>query len=254
MVRDRRCHRWPVACLGMRVGWWLLFLVAVACGGDSTGVETPAEWGEEPVWAVPTSSTAVASGENRLVSESPTEELVASLRVEEERWEGYDRGLFSHWSDLDGDGCDTRREVLIRDSAPDYLVMAADRPCWVVSGRWGSPYDGLVLTDAAHVDIDHLVPLAEAWRSGAWRWDSGRRELFANDERSLLAVSAVSNRTKGADDPSEWLPPVEEAICPYAVAWVEAKVRWDLSVDASELATLKQLFGGPCTGWLVALP
>ena len=238
----------------MRVALCLVVMMA-ACGGDPRGVETPAAWGEEPARAVATSSTAVtvATGENQ-ASGSPAEQMVAGLRVEAERWEGYDRELFPHWADLDGDGCDTRREVLIRDSAPDHLVMAGDRQCWVVSGRWESPYDGLVLINAGDVDIDHLVPLAEAWRSGAWAWDSERRELFANDERSLVAVSAVSNRTKGADDPSEWLPSLEEVICPYAVAWVETKARWDLSVDVAELATLDELFGGPCHGWSVALP
>ncbi len=93
--------------------------------------------------------------------------LLHTLVAEAERREGYDREVFRHWVDADGGGCDTRQEVLIRDaqSAPQ---MDPDRRCKVVGGVWVSLYDGRRVEQPSQLDIDHVVPLAEAWESGAW--------------------------------------------------------------------------------------
>lgn len=174
-------------------------------------------------------------------------EVLAELQVTPEQRSGYDRGLFSHWSDLDGDGCDTRREVLIRDSQVE-PVRDPNRTCWVVSGLWYSYYDDQWVGGPSSLDIDHLVPLAEAWDSGAYGWSSGRREEFANDEGALVAVTARSNRSKGARDPAEWMPPNDAFTCPYISAWVATKARWGLSVDRRESDFLQGLLAGPCAG------
>ena len=120
-------------------------------------------------------------------------------------WGDYDRDLFAHWSDEDGDGCDTRQEVLIRDSSTT-PVLHPERVCRVVEGRWWSAYDDWWTTDPADLHIDHLVPLAEAWKSGARLWTDAEREAFANDTAGLVAVSAASNLAKGASDPTDWPP------------------------------------------------
>lgn len=79
---------------------------------------------------------------------------------------GYSRDLFPTWLDLDGDGCDARDETLIIES----VIPLDPTACTTVGGRWVSLYDGLVVTDPGQLDVDHLVPLADAWRSGAHGW------------------------------------------------------------------------------------
>ncbi len=178
--------------------------------------------------------------------------VLAGLTVAPERRTGYDRALFAHWSDLDRDGCDTRREVLIRDSRID-VVFDSARTCWIVSGRWYSSYDDEWVSDASSLDIDHLVPLAEAWDSGASGWDARLREAFANDEAALIAVSARSNRRKSASDPAEWMPSNQAFTCPYAAGWVATKARWGLSVDQREKSFLSGLLAGACSGLMIDL-
>ena len=148
------------------------------------------------------------------------------------------RTLFNLWIDADGDGCNTRKEVLLRDAAVKPTVGSS---CALSGGRWRSPYDDLEFTDAAKLDIDHVVPLAEAWDSGASGWDSDEREAYANDlglATGLLAVSATSNRSKGDRDPTEWLPPKAAFLCDYLADWLAVKARWDLALDPAEEAAI----------------
>ena len=170
-----------------------------------------------------------------------------TVRAEQPR-AGYDRSLFRHWVDADGDGCDTRREVLIAEAVTAPTIGAG---CALSGGRWRSVYDHATETGSGRgFDVDHLVPLAEAWESGAWAWSRDDRERYANDlgyGHALVAVSARSNRAKGARDPAEWLPPDESAHCWYAAAWITVKVRWDLTVDSAEADTLRSLIAG-CDG------
>lgn len=174
-------------------------------------------------------------------------EVLGELVVAAERRSGYDRDLFDHWSDLDRDGCDTRREVLIRDSRVE-PVRDPGRTCWIVSGLWYSYYDDRWVQAPSSLDIDHLVPLAEAWDSGAHSWSPGRREEFANDEGALVAVTSGSNRSKGARDPAEWMPPNDDFTCHYLSAWIATKARWALTVDRRESDFLRGLLAGQCAG------
>ncbi len=117
---------------------------------------------------------------------------------------GYKRELFPLWIDADHDGCNTREEVLIAESRSRAQVDPYG--CKVVAGDWYSLYDGLTFTDPAELDIDHMVPLAEAWDSGASSWDTARRQAYANDldhPQALRAVSAAANRSKGDLDPGQ---------------------------------------------------
>jgi uncharacterized membrane protein YhaH (DUF805 family) len=172
------------------------------------------------------------------------EALVLRLRAEPEVQSGYDRDLFRHWIDADGDGCDSRREVLIAESTTPVSIGSG---CSLSGGTWYSAFDGVTTTDASSFDIDHFVPLKEAWDSGAHAWDSGTRQRFANDLEyagSLIAVSASSNRSKGAGDPTEWLPPNRSYRCVYLVTWVEVKLRWNLSADPGEIAAIRSAGSG----------
>ncbi len=172
------------------------------------------------------------------------EELVASLRVEPEFIGGYQRTLFRHWIDANGNGCDTRREVLIVESITPVTVGPG---CSISGGTWYSAFDGVTTTNPSDFDIDHFVPLAEAWRSGAHAWDSATRQRFANDlgyEMSLIAVSASSNRSKGDRDPAKWMPPNTSFICEYVYSWVNIKLRWSLAVDSNELSAINRNWSG----------
>ena len=177
----------------------------------------------------------------------PLPDAIEALEVADEQREGYDRDRFKHWVDEDGDGCDTRREVLIAEAvkAPEQ----GDR-CSLTGGEWLSYYDEETVTDASKLDIDHMVPLAEAWDSGAHAWDDELREQFANDldaDRSLVAVTAKTNRSKGDKDPADWLPPAASAHCTYLVDWVATKTRWELTVDQEEKVALEKGAAG-CDG------
>ena len=118
---------------------------------------------------------------------APLPQAITDLRVRSEVRTGYDRDLFPHWVDADGDGCDTRDEVLI-DEAVDPPTVGSG--CSLSGGRWFSWYDDKWWTDTGRLDIDHLVPLAEAWDSGARGWTTRTRTAYANDlgdGRSLAA-------------------------------------------------------------------
>ncbi|MFI0721285.1 HNH endonuclease family protein [Streptomyces sp. NPDC021224] len=152
----------------------------------------------------------------------------------------YDRDLFPTWITISGT-CDTREYVLKRDGSG----VTTDSSCKATSGTWTSVYDGATTTNASSFDIDHLVPLAEAWGSGAWAWTTAQRQAFANDvtRPQLLAVSASSNRSKGDRDPAEWLPQASFQ-CTYARAWVQVKHYYGLTVDSAEKTKLSSILNG----------
>ncbi|GAA1920698.1 hypothetical protein GCM10009737_22780 [Nocardioides lentus] len=180
----------------------------------------------------------------------PVTRAVRMLRRAPERSAGYERDAFAHWTDADGDGCDTRDEVLLDESLRPRRTRAGE-DCRITGGAWRSAYDGERTRDPSTFDVDHVVPLADAWGSGARAWTDARRERFANDlgdPRSLVAVTASSNRSKSDRDPAEWLPDL--ARCRYVRDWVAVKVRWDLAADATERSVLTRRARG-CGGRVV---
>ena len=162
------------------------------------------------------------------------------IRTAAEREGGYDRKLFKHWIDADKNGCDTRKEVLIAEAI---VKPKKGAKCVLTGGKWLSAYDGKTYTKDASLDIDHMVPLAEAWRSGAWAWTAKQRQDFANDltdSRALIAVTASANRSKGDQDPKTWLP--SKGKCTYIESWVAIKVRYSLTFDTGELSVIQSYF------------
>ncbi|MFM8267669.1 MAG: HNH endonuclease family protein [Ilumatobacteraceae bacterium] len=161
-------------------------------------------------------------------------DLLGRLTLAVEVGTGYSRTLFTHWIDSDGDGCNTRYEVLIAESLTTPTVVP---PCTLGNTTWFSAYDGITEYLPADVDIDHVVALKEAWDSGAWNWSAERRRAFANDlgdPRSLIAVTDNVNSAKGDKDPSEWMPPRAAYHCQYLFDWIAVKVRWSLTIDQLE--------------------
>ena len=169
---------------------------------------------------------------------------ISDLPVASEVRTGYDRTLFNHWIDADGDGCSTRNEVLIAE-ADDPVTVGSG--CSLSGGRWFSYYDRVSWTNTSDVDIDHMVPLAEAWDSGARSWTSAQRQSYANDlgdYRSLVGVTDNVNQAKGDQDPAAWMPQYDT--CRYLREFVAVKIRWRLTVDSAEKSAIQSLASG-CT-------
>ncbi len=151
---------------------------------------------------------------------------------------GYRRARFGSGWAAAGGGCDTRDRVLQRDGRNVHTASGCR-----ITGTWTSLYDGAVLTVGRELDIDHVVPLAHAWRTGAKRWSAKRRRAFANDLRGpqLIAVSASSNRSKSDSAPDEWKPPRRAIWCLYARWWIRVKTIWHLTVTGRERTSLRSM-------------
>jgi len=172
---------------------------------------------------------------------APLVTAIGSLTVATEVRTGYERAKFKHWVNADGDGCSTRYEVL--DLESETSVTCSN----LSGGRWFSYYDRVSWTDSGRIDIDHMVPLAEAWDSGARNWTAAQRESYANDlgdYRSLVGVTDMVNQAKGDKDPAEWLPTYDK--CRYLREFVAVKIRWRLTVNSGEKTAMQNLAAG-CT-------
>ena len=153
---------------------------------------------------------------------------------------GYSRDKFPHWIDQ-GSSCNTREVVLKRDGTN----VVTDSACAATSGKWFSPYDGATWTAASDVDIDHVVPLADAWRTGASGWTTAQRQAYANDLSApqLIAVTDNVNQAKGDQSPDTWKPPLTSYYCTYSRMWVAVKYKYKLTVNTAEKSTLTSMLG-----------
>jgi lysophospholipase L1-like esterase len=196
-------------------------------------------------------------------------DMLSQLPKTTTRIGGYDQNA-GYWGFVTRNGCDTRNRVLRREAVTPrqwtgtLSLLPSDGSCPVTQGSWQTPYDAPetpVNLDqqslANFIEIDHIVPRAEAWATGAGNWmnaagDTGGMWLlrdFSNDMSApeLLAVSATSNGSKGDSSPDLWMPTANPGMtCPYVEAWVEVKYKWALAVSTatnlkgtSELAFLQ---------------
>jgi hypothetical protein len=171
-----------------------------------------------------------------LAQSNPSQALTTAPQIAQDKLDGYNRSLFKHWIDEDKNGCNTRAEVLIAEAV---VKPKKGKKCKLTGGKWLSAYDGKTLTNASKLDVDHLVPLAEAWRSGAWAWTPKQRQDYANDlsdSRALIAVTLTTNRSKGDKDISDWVPKIDT--CGYVQNWIAIKVRYSLTYDLKEAKAL----------------
>ena len=166
---------------------------------------------------------------------------------------GYSREEFPHWASeaashgwTEPDGsCDVRDAALIRDGEG----VEIDDDCSITAGTWLDPYTGRTLTDSSEVDIDHVVPLANAWRSGASSagWSTVDREAYANDPKVLLSADDGANQIKGDKGPEAWKPPNRDYWCEYSRRWIWIKSDWQLTINPAEDSALRQMLG-TCAG------
>lgn len=144
--------------------------------------------------------------------------------------EKYDRDDWGSWIDEDGDGLNTRHEVLAEES----LIKPVISNNKVVSGKWFDKYTGKYFTNPSDLDIDHLVPLKNAYISGASNWSKKKKNRYYNYlkyDNHLIAVSKSANRNKSDKSPVEWLPPNKEYQCEYVREWYKIKTAWGLSIE-----------------------
>lgn len=190
-------------------------------------------------------TTSFTNGTSESGDPEEAAEALENLEVEPAgSMEGYSREEFPHWSGAGEFGwqapdpsCDARDAALARDG--EDVEIGSD--CEILSGEWTDPYAGEVITDSSEIDIDHIVPLANAWRSGADEWDDDLREEFANAPINLLSTDAGENRAKGDRGPEAWRPPDEGAWCDYSVRWISVKSSYELSVNEEERASLEEM-------------
>lgn len=154
----------------------------------------------------------------------------------------YDRKKFKHWNDHNKDCRNKRAEILQERSLVkvEYRVRKNGKRCTVKSGKWNDFYINELLFEASEVDIDHVVPLKEAWDFGASSWDAAKRETFANDSENLVITNRKYNRKKGAHTPLSWLPIDRQYACKYMKKWIYIKKKYQLKIKQKLLLYYKQ--------------
>jgi hypothetical protein len=188
-------------------------------------------------------SLALSTSQSYAADKSFTtvKKAIDSLKVADEVRVGYVRTKFKHWITISRPGqigCDSRKSVIIDEAI---IKPTIGKDCALSGGKWLSIYDNTIVTDAGKLDVDHMVPLAEAWDSGASLWTDLQRQQYANDmvdARHLIAVTGSSNRSKSDQDPADWVPTNKAYVCEYIANWVEIKVRWSLNIDSKEKSAL----------------
>lgn len=187
------------------------------------------------------------------LTDLPATEVVAALRSlparSDEEVPDYRREAFgTRWADTDHNACDTRNDILARDLARP-VFRPGTHDCVVTSGTLAEPYTGHTIEfvrgegTSDLVQIDHVVALADAWRSGAWQWELGAHQEFANDPLNLLAVDGAANQEKEAARADQWLPPDNDFRCPYVARQIAVKSAWGLSVTDSERDAMADVLG-----------
>ena len=234
----------------------IAMVVAVACtsaNGSDDVTAVPARKSTTTTVKKRRSTTTTTRAPSKGSARASALSVLGTIPIARENGAGYSRDLFNHWIDADGDSCDTREEVLIAESLTNPQVDAYG--CKVIEGDWLSPYDNVRHVYPGGLDIDHMVPLKEAWDSGAYAWNSARRESYANDlsdGRPLIAVTNSVNRSKGDKDPSNWIPPNPAFLCTYLSNWIAIKKHWSLSMDQSEWGRIKNLLTSRCADTTIA--
>jgi len=117
-----------------------------------------------------------------------------------------------------------------------------------MEGEW-TPYTGDYINknntklykNSSELQIDHTVPLKNAYISAVCNWTYDQRFVYAND-RTLGHLSIMVNylnTEKGDNTPYKWLPLVNELR--YISNWIAIKYRYNLKLSINEFNTLHKL-------------
>src|SRR4051812_10400780 len=234
---------WRRRCVAISVA---IFALVAGCSTE------PVAEARRPARATMTSTSTAATTTQRATpppsalgtsSGEPLPGAITRLVVADPHVDGYDRDLFGDWDDADDDCQNTRAEVLIAESHVPVTFTSASS-CTVATGQWLDPWSGALNNSASAVDVDHTVPLANAWRSGAWAWTAEQRVAYANDladDAHLIAIPAGENRSKSDDGPEGWRPPAASSWCMYARVWTAIKAKWNLAATPAEWSAILEL-------------
>ena len=227
------------------VAFGTLLLAGCDVGGERFSPSTPTR--VQPTSTVPAATATDASpADESTATAVPTAAgrvLPVSIAAVPADLPEYDRGTWRHWTDEDGDCQNARQEVLFVESSIAVTFQTEDR-CRVATGLWEGPYTGTAVDDPGDLDVDHMVPLQNAHRSGGWRWSPERKRQYANYlgyDNHLIATTSSANRSKGSKGPEEWRPPLEDYWCTYAIDWVSIKNEWGLTVTEVEYVALSEM-------------
>lgn len=234
-------------------GGLLVIALTSSFFGATASNDSPDDWGtggaESSASASPTTSpTPEPTDDAPNVPGKKGEALrwLGQLRVK--RWDrdvGYDRETkFGYpWEDVDGNGCDTRNDILARD----FRTVTSTDGCIVYRGVLHDMYTGKLIrftrgtTTSLAVQVDHVVALHNAWLTGAQKLTQGMRVAFANDPLNLEAVDGPTNLSKSDDDASWWLPPKRSSRCEYVARQISVKREYQLWVTADEKIAMQSV-------------
>ncbi|CAH0019102.1 unnamed protein product [Clonostachys rhizophaga] len=201
--------------------------------------------------AVISLATVAVASVPGIPSEATARSLLSELAVAQSVDNGgYSRELFPHWKAVSGEAeCTARQVTSLTISGSEYVLrrdgnnVVTGSDCYPTSGSWTCPFDGKTHTVPSQVSIDHLVPLKNAWISGASSWTTTQRQAFANDIKGpqLWAVTTTTNSQKGDKSPDSWKPALTGIHCDYAAAWVQVKSSYSLTVTAAEKSALESM-------------
>ena len=228
----------------------VLMVVLAGCGGGSQPSDSPTPYPTSapmPTAVTITPSLASSSTSDTTGTAAP---LVDGRQVPRlktvsvsQNIPSYDRKDWRHWIDDDGDCQNTRHEVLLDESAAP-VQFTNSKQCSVLTGLWIAPFTSSRFTTARDLDVDHMVPLANAHKSGGWAWDDSTKKAYANDlsyTNHLIAVSASANRSKGAKGPEDWRPADRSYWCAYSIDWITIKATWQLTATDAEWEALIEM-------------
>ena len=168
---------------------------------------------------------------------------------------GYDRASWGDWADSDGNGCDTRNDVLNRDLKSITYKYSGDN-CTVLTGVLVDPYSGMTMNflrgvgTSSLIQIDHVVAVSDAWQKGAFKWGSATKVAFYNDPLNLLAVNGRLNSQKGDGDAATWLPPLKSYRCAYVARQIAVKAKYSIWVTKAEKVAMQNILA-KCPGQLL---
>ncbi|MFI5956929.1 HNH endonuclease family protein [Cryptosporangium sp. NPDC051539] len=226
-------------------------LAAVLAGAGCDGIEfvdPAASATGTPAAQVPADPGSVAKPSKSSIAQARKTLSGMTIKTIPGKDPSYERDKFGDaWSDaakgvtFAGNGCDTRNDILRRDAVKGTVrTKNGTEGCKVIAGTWVSPYNGVKYTSTKKVQIDHIVPLARAWASGAKRWSAARRLAFANDPDNLVAVDGSSNQSKSDKGPSVWRP-AKAFQCVYAVRYIRSATKYQLPITSADKSALSSM-------------
>jgi hypothetical protein len=163
---------------------------------------------------------------------------------------GYTRDEFGPaWADVDRNGCDTRNDILARDLTNETFKPGTSN-CVVTAGTLADKYTGTIINfvrgqdTSSDVQIDHIVPLSDAWQKGAQQLNADQRKELANDPLNLMAADGPTNGAKGDKDAATWLPPNKTFRCEYVARQIAVKAKYRLWVTQAEHSAIAGILEG----------